>query len=156
VLDGQLVESAADSRPGRVDEDVQPPVLLAVLVDDALAVFFVSDIGCDGKRPDLPCRAFDLLARACCKGERKTFLAQHVGDREPDAGRAPGDERRLLHAPSLQARRGHRRRAELGCGGTVTGSSSPLTAAALCVAAGLLPGNTRRRPVVTTGTDRSL
>ena len=80
VLRGQVLDGAADADAGRVDEDVEPPELLAVLGDEPLAVGGVADVGCDRGRAELLGRGLHLLragaTRASARSPRRGACAR--------------------------------------------------------------------------------
>jgi len=101
VLRLQRLDRPGDADAGRVDEDVQPAVALAMLRDGAHAVLFAAHVGGDRQRSELGRRRLDLLLSS--RGDRQSVAlrGEHPRDRETDPGRAAGDER-AGHPPTLK------------------------------------------------------
>ncbi len=64
MLRREVAQAAADADPGRVHQDVEPPVGLGVLAHEPLAVLLARHVDGDRRRVELPGRSLDLLARA--------------------------------------------------------------------------------------------
>src|SRR6478752_1701713 len=88
----QRLNRAGDADPRRVDEHVEAAEALAVLGDDADAVFFLAHVGRDGVGAELRGGCLDLLLRARGECQVVALVAQHGRDREPDPRRAARDE----------------------------------------------------------------
>ena len=88
----QILDATADPDPGRVDEHVEPPEEVAVFGDGAVAGVRVGHVRRDRRAAQLRCRRLDALGSARDERQVEPLVAQHPGDREPDARRAAGDE----------------------------------------------------------------
>jgi hypothetical protein len=104
----QRLDGACDPDPGGVDEHVHAAEAVPVRGDDANAVVLLAHVRGDRVRAEGVRRRLDLLARA--RGERQlvALVAQQPGDREPDPGRSPRDER-ARHGPTIEDSAGRTR-----------------------------------------------
>src|SRR5919201_4192349 len=110
VLCRHRLDVSADSHPGAINEYVKSAEALTMRSDEPLALIRARYVRDDCVSPELGSRTLEPLRRAGRERQLEPFVAQHARDREPDTGRTAGDERRLGHDQSLQARRfGHLR-----------------------------------------------
>ena len=80
----ELVDGAGDPDAGGIHEHVEPPVLLAMLVDEAAAVRVLRDVGHDRVSPERPGGCVDLRLRPGGECQGEPVLAQHARDCEAD------------------------------------------------------------------------
>ena len=64
MLRRQVFDAPADPDPGRVDEHVETPEPVAMLGDDARALFRLGDVGRDRRGAELGGRGLDTLEPA--------------------------------------------------------------------------------------------
>ena len=96
--------------PAELTQHVQAAEAVAVLCDDADAVFFLAHVGGHGVRAELGGGRFDLRGGPGRERQLEALVAQHPRDREADARRAAGDEC-ARHRPTLKDT-GRRRESE--------------------------------------------
>ena len=80
----ELVDGPGDPDAGAVHEHVEPPVLGAMLLDQATAVLCVRNVGCDGMGAERLGRRLDLLGGPGGEREGEAVLPQHAPDGEAD------------------------------------------------------------------------
>ena len=101
VLRLDLVHRRPDPDPGVVHQHVEPPVGLAVGVEEADDLLLARHVRGDAldlgaRRPDLLDGRLELLRPPRRDRQRIAVLAQGLRDRQPDAARCPRDQCRAL------------------------------------------------------------
>ena len=110
----ELVDGAGDPDAGGVHEHVEPPVPLAVLVNEAAAILLLGHVSHDGMSPECLRRGFALRAGPSGECQGEAVLPQHARDRETDTRRAASDERRPVHEGIFSSRKVQRRSCRTG------------------------------------------